>query len=69
MANVIRPSDFPYLMERSLILFSSSKGSIFVTKSYFVEWVIFQDGSTIPIFKDFDPGIGENIVNVALQFR
>lgn len=47
MANVIRPSDFLYLMERSLILFGSSKGYIFVTKSYFVEWVIFQDGSTI----------------------
>ncbi|KAJ7942731.1 UvrD-like Helicase, ATP-binding domain, P-loop containing nucleoside triphosphate hydrolase [Quillaja saponaria] len=56
----ISPSCFLYLVERLLILASYHKGYIFLTRSSFLEWFLFQDGNTtqnLSVMSDVKPSL------------
>ncbi|KAH9698664.1 UvrD-like helicase ATP-binding domain-containing protein [Citrus sinensis] len=70
----ITPASFLYLIERLLILLSRLNGYIFTTKSSFVDWFIYQEGSTNPTcssstdVKQSFGGVLEFIGTVVRQF-
>ncbi|KDO57816.1 hypothetical protein CISIN_1g000038mg [Citrus sinensis] len=74
IASYITPDCFLYLIERLLILLSSFKGYIFTTKSSFVDWLIYQEGSaslSFSLLLDVHQSFGvvlEFIFNIVQQF-